>query len=192
MSQRKHSTLIDPDPFTTAMAVLTVVSTAAGVCSASVNIARSRKEAKGKEARRKANVHRWEAEVIDLKALLSEFSEFTQEVGVGQPHFGATDAPALQPFQTPIQLGPQDYTRYKKYVGKLLQQAKKLNSVVFDLVPDLDDEQTVAYLENQSAAIRNEIAAMKNVHSLAGSLDRADSVLDTLLKIAEYLREGVL
>lgn len=184
-----HPDAIDPDGFTIATFLLAAVSAGAGVFSAYTAFAKSGREHKSEGNKRKAAVHRWEAELFELRDILKELRDVLQQSGSLAP----TESPVpLRPFASRLLLEPKDFQKCKRVLSKLIQKTQKLHDTTFRLVELMDSPKHQEYLGQGVQAVERQLNRLHQMESLNDSLDTASETVESLLKTAEYLRNDLI
>jgi hypothetical protein len=177
---------VDPDPFTLVALILSTVSTAAGVYAAALSRHTLRSQRRERHAQVIAAVHRWEANLIELKELLLEIETFAQEMGIEDS--AQEEKPVLSPLQIPLELMPDKLKKYKSLLAALYGKAKELNNDAFSLLDKLHDDQARNRLRQSAVRIRSSLSELAKMKSVRSAIKIAISTVDDILRDANGIR----
>lgn len=180
---------VDPDGFTIGTFILAAVSAGAGVFSAYTAYTKADRERKAEENKRKAVVHRWEAELLELRDILTELRGFLEQSG----SLTANDPEApLRPFTSRLLLDPKDFQKCRRVLNKLTAKTQKLHEATFRLIELVSSPRHQAYLGEKIRAVEGQLQRLYRMESLSDSLKTADETTASLLKTAEFLRNDLI
>jgi hypothetical protein len=188
--QHVDSTPLDPDPFTVATLILSAIGTASGVFSTVYTRSVRREQSKERRNRRTAAVHRWEANLHDLRDILEELRGFVARSRLDQAH-GEHKGP-LQPLSPGPLLSARDLGRYRRTLNKLISQTKRLNDDTFKLIELIDDQRTVSYMTDTASRMRETLKKLRSMESVEQSIADALQGIDVLLQTAAFLRQEII
>jgi hypothetical protein len=136
-----------------------------------------------------AAVHRWEANLLELKDLLTEISDFVREAHIQDS--SSDESAILSPLQVPLELVPRQLARYKRLSTRLIQKTKDLNHDCFSLLEKLHDDTIIQRLAESLSTVRAHLQKVAQMRSLRSSLDEAQSTVDDVLQDAAALRSSL-
>jgi hypothetical protein len=114
--------LIDPDPFMLLTLIMSTVTTATGIYNAALSRRTSRSQHRERRGQLDAAIHRWEANLLELKDILEEIKAFMHEGGVEDSTL--YKSPVVSPLQVPLELIPDKLKQYKGLLTQLYGKAK--------------------------------------------------------------------
>jgi hypothetical protein len=177
---------VDPDPFTLVALILSTISTATGAYAAALSRRTSTTQRRERRAQLIAAVHRWEANLIELKELLLEIESFAQRTGIEDS--AVEERPVLSPLQVPLDLMPDKLKEYKALLSAIYSKAKELNTDSFSLLDKLHDDQARERLRQSAVRIRSSLSELAKMKSVRSALKIATSTVDDILRDANGIR----
>ncbi|HZZ29149.1 MAG TPA: hypothetical protein VFE46_14220 [Pirellulales bacterium] len=177
----------DPDPFSIGALVLAAIATAANVYSAYNSFSSSQADDGRREDQRQARLHRWEADLHDLRTILVELQEFLASVP------GVPDSiQPIKPLSSSLFLDEREFRRYRKILGQLIGKTKDLNNSSLAVIEVLNSRRMQGFLSDNVSSVRGQLESIRSFDSLDRSFASAFEALDLLIRTANYMRDNLI
>jgi hypothetical protein len=186
----RRDKLHDPEPLAIAAFVLAAVATPATIYQAisrRINVLENRWK---RRQNKKAVIIRWQAAILDFGDLLEELKEFLTSLSPYR-NKELLSMP-LEPLANPLYLDNRELRKYRKLIGKLASQGKKLSDTTCDLLPEIEDKKLGGFLEESLPRARELLKQIKKMESLEKVLSAGHDFIEELKKVAEYLSKEIV
>jgi hypothetical protein len=186
----RRGKLHDPEPLTIALFVFAAISATSEVYLIGRSEFNAWDSRRRKRRNKKATVLLWEAGLLEFGDLLEELKEFLASVSKYRNE-DLLSRP-LDPLTKPLYLDGRELDKYRKIVGKLAIQGKKMSDTTCDLLPEIEDKKLGEFLEKSIPHAREILQQIKKMESLEKVLAAGFEFIEELKKVAEYLRKEIV